>query len=160
MGPRSLQDRLSPQNSRPRTLVPGRRGQRRPFTTAILSQGHARTEFCPEFSSRILPPRRPAPPVQSSPNQPLFRPCPPEDQTHITVKMFVFDSVFMDQRSPERFAVDYTYVQLHTLVPGRFIRRSLPYSAYCRLGRRDSTDIESFISTHLYAPMQGPRVGV
>ena len=67
-GPRSLQDRLSPQNSRPRTLVPGRRGQRRPFTTARLSQGHARTENVQNSVSSTLPPRRPAPPVQSSSN--------------------------------------------------------------------------------------------
>ena len=76
-GPRSLQDRLSPQNSRPRTLVPGRRGQRRPFTTARLSQGHARTENVQNSVSSTLPPRRPAPPVQSSSSQPRLHPNPP-----------------------------------------------------------------------------------
>ena len=99
-----------PQNSRSRLRGPGR-----PFTTAILSQGHARTEFCLEFSASLLPPRRPAPPVQPSSSQPRFRPNPPATSPTCQARctsMIMSIYICSGRRAPE-FGLQYILTYLH-----------------------------------------------
>ena len=79
-----------PQNSRLEPREPGR-----PFTTAILSQGHARTEFCLEFSCQCSPSQAPS---ATSPAQFQAAPLsaqPANHKTHMSGKTIEYDYVYL-----------------------------------------------------------------